>query len=60
MSKYIFNLNEKVEILCDGEFWGAEGEIVDVKIDEESSSTIYGIQLKQEIVYFKAIDIALV
>ena len=26
MSKYIFNLNEKVEVLCDDEFWGAEGE----------------------------------
>ena len=56
---YIFNLNEKVEVLIDGPFWGAEGYIVDVAVDS-SNNTIYGVELGESVVYFLAMEINLV
>ena len=47
--KYIFDLNDEVEVVADnfgkGEFIGMKGVIRDVAVHPETNNTIYGLEM---------------
>lgn len=71
--KYIFDLNNEVEVIADnfgkGEFVGMKGIIRDVAVHPETNNTIYGLEMIEgndfigvddvsvELLYFIAIEL---